>query len=62
MKLRTGEPWMSADAYGRSLAGLSINLLVRNVAHALRFARQVLGAQVIYADADFALLSACGSQ
>lgn len=62
MKLRSGDPWMSADAYGRSLNGLSINLLVRAIEPALRFAERVLGAQVVYADPDFAVLSACGSQ
>src|SRR3546814_4300925 len=29
-------PFMEAPAYGRSLAGLSVNLLVRNVAQAVR--------------------------
>ena len=31
MKRRAGEPWMSADEYGRSLRGLTINLLVRDI-------------------------------
>lgn len=56
MKLRTGEPWMSAVDYGRSLRGLSVNVLVRDVAAALPFQREVLGAEVVYADADFAVL------
>ena len=54
MKLRTGEPWMPADAYGRSLTGLTVNLLVRDVEAAVRFQRQVLSADVAYVDADFA--------
>ena len=29
MKARSGEPWMPADAYGRSLRGFGVNLLVR---------------------------------
>ncbi len=62
MKLRTGNPWMSGADYGRSLAGLSVNLLVRQIEPALRFAREVLGAEVIYADADFAAMQACGTQ
>ncbi len=49
-------PWMPAPEYGRSLRGLSVNLLVRDVARAVAFAREVLGAEVVYADADFAVL------
>lgn len=62
MKLRTGNPWMSGADYGRSLSGMSINLLVRQMAPALRFAREVLRAEVVYADVDFAVLQACGMQ
>ena len=43
MKLRTGDPWMPAPAYGRSLRGLSLNLLARPIAAALPFHREVLG-------------------
>jgi catechol 2,3-dioxygenase-like lactoylglutathione lyase family enzyme len=50
------KPWMSADDYGRSLRGLSVNLLVRDVAASAAFHRAVLGASVVYADADFAVL------
>ena len=56
MKLREGEPWMPADEYGRSLRGLSINLLVRDMARALAFAREVLGVEPVYSDPDFAVL------
>lgn len=56
MKLRTGEPWMPASDYGRSLRGLTLNLLVRDVSTALPFYRDVLGAEVIYSDPDFAVL------
>ena len=31
MKLRSGDPWMPAPVYGRSLIGLTVNLLVRDV-------------------------------
>lgn len=62
MRLRTGEPWMSGAEYGRSLGGLSANRLVRAVPPALKFARTVLGAEVVYADADFAVLQTCGAQ
>jgi catechol 2,3-dioxygenase-like lactoylglutathione lyase family enzyme len=56
MKLRTGDPWMPAPAYGRSLRGLTVNLLARDIAAALPFHREVLGAEVIYSDPDFAVL------
>lgn len=57
MKLRTGDPWMPAAAYGRSLRGLSLNLLVRDINASLPFHREVLGAEVVYSDPDFAALS-----
>ena len=56
MKKRIGDPWMPAPAYGRSLAGLTVNLIVRDVARTVEFARVVLAAQVVYADVDFAVL------
>jgi catechol 2,3-dioxygenase-like lactoylglutathione lyase family enzyme len=56
MKLRTGDPWMPAPRYSHTLQGLTINLLVRDVAKSLPFHREVLGAQVVYSDADFAVL------
>ncbi len=62
MKLRDGEPWMAAAEYGKSLRGLGLNLLVRDVARAIRFQRAVLGAEVVYSDPDFAVLRACGGE
>ena len=56
MKLRTGDPWMPAPQYSRSLRGLTLNLLVREVARALPFQREVLGAEIVYRDSDFAVL------
>ena len=47
-------PWMEADTYGRSLSGLSINLLVKDVGRCLEFHREVLGASELYSDPDFA--------
>ena len=47
---------MAADAYGRSLTGMGVNLLVREVARSAAFLTEVLGLEVIYADADFAVL------
>lgn len=56
MKLRTGAPWMPATQYSHSLRGLTLNLLVREVARSLPFHREVLGAEVVYSDPDFAVL------
>lgn len=56
MKRRTGDPWTPAPDYGRSLRGLSVNLLVRDVAAAIAFQRDVLRATVVYADPDFAVV------
>ena len=56
MKERDGEPWMAADAYGRSLTGMGVNLLVREVARSVAFLTEVLGLELVYADADFAVL------
>jgi len=62
MKLRSGDPWMPADEYGRSLRGLSINLLVADVARSVAFQTEVLGAKLVYADPDFALLCGFGGE
>ena len=56
MKQRSGEPWMAADAYGRSLRGLGVNILVRDVARARAFLEEVLGLEGVDGDADFAVL------
>jgi len=61
-KNRTGEPWMPAPVYGRSLKGFGVNLLVKDMARALAFQTQVLGAAVVYADADFAVVRAAGGE
>ena len=60
-KMRTGEPWMPADAYGRSLPTLTVNLLVRDVARSVAYYTSVLGAELQYADADFAALKLDGT-
>lgn len=59
-KKRTGEPWKTAAEYGRTLGGLSLNLLVRDVATSLPFYTDVLGFSVEYADIDFAALERDG--
>jgi catechol 2,3-dioxygenase-like lactoylglutathione lyase family enzyme len=59
-KKRTGEPWMPADEYGRSLPALTVNLLVRDVERSAAFCRDVLGAEVRYSDVDFAAMRVAG--
>ena len=59
---RTGTPWMDAGDYGRSLQGFGVNLLVGDVAASVDFAVAVLGAETVYADADFAVLRRGGSE
>ena len=62
MKKRPGEPWMSASQYGRSLRGLTVNLIVRNMARMLEFQRLVLEAEIVYEDPDFAVFEGYGAQ
>ena len=62
MKLRTSDPWMPAPAYSATLRGIGVNLLVREIEASLRFQREVLGMEVVYADADFAVLRGFGGQ
>ena len=57
---RTGESWIPAEQYGKSLPKFSVNLLVRDVAKSLPFYRDVLGASIRYSDADFAALQLLG--
>jgi len=59
---RTGQPWMPAADYGRTLTGLGVNLLVTDIARQLKFSAKVLGATVVYSDLDFAVLTACSSE
>lgn len=53
---RAGAGWIRPDDYGRSLPKFTVNLLVREVARSVPFYRDVLGAEVRYADSDFAAL------
>ena len=55
MKKRSQDPWMPAPTYGHSLHGLTVNLLVRDIAIALPFQREVLAAEIIYHDPDIAV-------
>lgn len=60
-KTRTGDGWIPADEYGRALPKFTVNLLVRDVAKALPFYRDVLQATVQYSDGDFAALEIGGT-
>jgi predicted enzyme related to lactoylglutathione lyase len=59
---RTGDAWMPADEYGRTMPKFSLNLLVRDVERSIPFYRDVLGATVRYADQDFAALNFQGTE
>jgi catechol 2,3-dioxygenase-like lactoylglutathione lyase family enzyme len=60
VKLRKGDPWMPAPAYGKSLTGLGVNLVVQDVAASMAFQTTVLGATVVYQDPDFAVVRLAG--
>ena len=55
MQERSEAPRVTSSGDGRSPRGLSVSLLVRDVAAALEFQREVLGAEIGYVDRDFAL-------
>lgn len=53
---------MPVDEYGRSLPkGIGINLLVPEIEPMAAFLREVLAAQIVYADPDFAAVVIGGS-
>jgi len=54
VKKRKTEPWMSAADYGRTLSGLSLNLIVRDIARSGPFYTGVLQLRPLYSDEDFA--------
>jgi len=54
VKKRKAEPWMSAADYGRTLSGLSVNLIVRDIARSVPFYTGVLEMRLLYSDEDFA--------
>lgn len=62
VKLRTGDPWMSAPEYGRTLKNLSLNLLVKSIERALGFQTKVLEAKIVYSDPDIAVLRGHGAE
>ena len=62
MKKSTIEPFMPADEYGRSLKGFGVNLLVASVERAREFHREVLAAEEVYHDPDFAVYRGSGAE
>ncbi len=56
------EPFMPPPDFGHSLTGMSLNLLVTDMARACRFAREVLAAELRYADPDIAIVVKNGMQ
>ena len=60
-KRTEAQKWsVSANDYGRSLRGLSVNLLVREIARSLPFYTDVLGFRDLHHDPDFAALERDG--
>jgi catechol 2,3-dioxygenase-like lactoylglutathione lyase family enzyme len=53
---------MPSRQYAQSLTGLTVNLLVPDIPSALRFQEEVLGAEVVYQDPDFAVVRSSGSE
>ena len=62
MKKSTKTPWMPAPKYGKSLEGFTINLIVRDIKRSLQFQTEVLGANIVYEDEDFAVLDGYGGE
>ena len=62
MKLRKTDPWKPASDYSRELSGLTVNLLVNNISQATDFITNVIEANIIYEDFDFAAIEGFGSK
>ena len=54
-------PPLKADEYGRTLAGLSLNLIVRDIARSVPFYTDVLGFRALHQTADYAALERDGA-
>ena len=62
MKLRKTDPWKPASDYSWELSGLTVNLLVNNISQATDFITNVIEANIIYQDIDFAAIEGFGSK
>ena len=58
--MTASDPPLSAPDYGRTLRGLGFNLIVRDVARAVKFAEEVLGATPFFANDRFAAMKLNG--
>lgn len=56
----SGDTPISAADYGKSLSGLGINLIVKDITHSVRFAEIVLEATVFFRTANFAAMKLAG--
>jgi len=61
-KLRKTNPWKSASDYSKELSGLTVNLLVNNISKSTEFVTNVIEANIIYEDIDFAAIEGFGSK
>jgi hypothetical protein len=62
MKLRKTDPWKPASDYSSELSGLTVNLLVNNISKATDFITNIIEANIIYEDIDFAAIEGFGSK
>lgn len=53
---------MTAAEYGRTLSGLSVNLIVRDVSRSIPFYTDVLQLRLLYSDEDFAAFERDGAR
>ena len=62
MKKSQKQPFQPPPDYGKSLRGLSVNLLSTNLTRALEFQREVLGVELLHEDEDLLIVAGFGSQ
>jgi uncharacterized glyoxalase superfamily protein PhnB len=60
MKKSETPSFMDPPAYGKSLAGFTVNLLTADLGRALVFQREVLGAELLQADRDLLIVRGYG--
>ena len=56
MKLRKTDPQKPANYYSRELSGRTVNLLVNIISKATEFITNVIDANIVYEDIDFAAI------
>lgn len=60
MKKREGDPFMPPDQFGKTLRGIMLNLMVRDMDKAVLFHQSVLKVNVIYSDPDITIVERDG--